>query len=61
MHERAAFLQSLSFDWQLVDESEKNMYASELRRCMWGAKDDTFKAESWFKVSTALAHFLWDA
>ncbi|KAK8847533.1 hypothetical protein IAR55_005391 [Kwoniella newhampshirensis] len=51
IHERAAFLRSLEFDWQIVDESEKSIYATELRSCMnWGTKDDQFKAESWFKV-----------
>ena len=49
--ERASFLRSLEFDWQLVDEAEKATYALELRGCMnWGTKDDQFKTESWFKV-----------
>ncbi|ORY23995.1 DNA primase large subunit [Naematelia encephala] len=49
--ERAQFLRSLEFDWQLVDETEKSQYAHELRTCMpWGTKDEQFKAESWFKV-----------
>lgn len=50
IHERAAFLRSLEFDWQIVDEAEKAKYAEELKRCLWGNKEETFKAESWFKV-----------
>ena len=55
VHERAAFLRSLEFDWQLVDEAEKATHAMDLRSCMsWGTKDDQFKAESWFKVGLRL-------
>ncbi|KAK4683846.1 DNA primase large subunit, partial [Tremellales sp. Uapishka_1] len=51
VNERAAFLRSLEFDWQLVDESEKALYAVQLRSCLSGStKEDNFKAESWFKV-----------
>ncbi len=50
-NERASFLRSLEFDWQLVDEGEKATYAEKLRTCMsWGTKEDQLKAESWFKV-----------
>jgi DNA primase large subunit len=49
--ERSAFLRSLQLDWQQVDESEKAMYAEQLRGCMaWGTKEDAFRAETWFKV-----------
>ena len=48
--ERAAFLRSLEFDWQVVDESEKVKYAKELKACLWGDKEEGFRTESWFKV-----------
>lgn len=55
VQERATFLRSLAFDWDVVDASEKAKYAEELRACMpWGTKDDAFRAESWFKVSRPL-------
>lgn len=51
-HERATFLRSKTFDWIAVTSDEKKEFAAELRACMpWGTKEDTFKAESWFKVS----------
>ncbi|WVF69690.1 hypothetical protein IAT40_004469 [Kwoniella sp. CBS 6097] len=50
VNERAAFLRSLEFDWQVVNESEKQTHAENLKKCMWGQKEDAFKAESWFKV-----------
>lgn len=57
VNERSAFLQSLQFDWQLVDELEKATYAEQLRTCMsWGTKDEQFRAESWFKVSSGYKH-----
>ena len=48
--ERSAFLRSLKFDWGVVDEAEKQLLADKLRACMWGVKEEAFKAESWFKV-----------
>jgi DNA primase large subunit len=48
--ERAAFLRSLEFDWQLVDDGEKALYADKLKKCLWGDKEEAFKSESWFKV-----------
>ncbi|RXK40958.1 DNA primase large subunit [Tremella mesenterica] len=48
--ERAEFLRSLKFDWELVDETEKMSSASQLRTCLGQGKEDTFKVESWFKV-----------
>ncbi|WWC68054.1 uncharacterized protein I206_101973 [Kwoniella pini CBS 10737] len=50
VNERAQFLRSLEFDWQIVDENEKMRYEKELRNCMWEKKDDAFRSESWFKV-----------
>ena len=54
--ERAAFLTSLQFDWQLVDASEKGRLETELKTCLWasGNKDEAFRAESWFKVRSRL-------
>lgn len=48
--ERAAFLRSLQFDWQIVDESEKMKYAEQLKGCLRGDKEEGFRTESWFKV-----------
>ncbi|ORX33982.1 eukaryotic and archaeal DNA primase, large subunit-domain-containing protein [Kockovaella imperatae] len=51
--ERAAFLKSLQFDWQLVDAGEKARLETELKTCLWTSgtsKDEAFRAESWFKV-----------
>lgn len=50
IHERAEFLRSLAFDWQVVEEAEKNRLKDQLRLCLRTDKEDVFKAESWFKV-----------
>lgn len=56
--ERSAFLRSLQLDWQQVDESEKAMYADQLKGCMaWGSKEDAFRAETWFKVGAGCYGF----
>lgn len=49
-NERAAFLQSLSFNYDTVGEDEKNLFKKELQQMLpKGSKEDAI-SETWFKV-----------
>ncbi|KGB80170.1 DNA primase large subunit [Cryptococcus deuterogattii R265] len=49
-NERAAFLKSLSFNYDTVDEDEKKLFKTELQQMLpKGSKEDAV-SETWFKV-----------